>query len=404
MHKLVFWILWVSLLSMMTGVNAALVYDLQIDPNDAAKAKVELDTRSFDTVNFEAARSMGDSFTPQLFCKLNSEQVIKLAYQEEQQCESVFWWLNFESVSELGIDLSQQQDSFDAQQGWYFLSEWNSLPRIKGNYEVELCIAGEHCQVLPTVDEAPLLIVWGLAVKHIQLAENQVNISTNLEFLFESSQRWIPRLQSQLNYLQQVFAEQESADWNFVYLSREQSSGSVSGLAGNESLLVNVPVTKGAIADKSFAHLLKISAHEALHFIVQYPNSLWANESLAEYYAQKSLFGTEYEFDRPVFAWELQSKQFPFANIGLLEANHLVAQKHLYQYYPLFYLKGAAFWHALDTSLTAKGFQLDHLVTQLEFDQQGDFDSASALLFQERLGKAKWQQLRMKYLDSTIGE
>ncbi len=126
-------------------------------------------------------------------------------------------------------------------------------------------------------------------------------------------------------------------------------------------------------------------------------NSLWKSESLAEYYALKSLMNTEITFESPEALWQQFAQKYPFAGTGLYEAEHQVLEQGNRQYYPLFYFKGAAFWYALDQALQTHGSSLDQW-QQIELGREAEFNAKIITQLQAIIGEEKWQALAEKYL------
>jgi len=83
---------------------------------------------------------------------------------------------------------------------------------------------------------------------------------------------------------------------------------------------------------------------------------------------------------------------------GLLEAHNRVSNELQYQYYPLFYVKGPAFWQAIDQSLTEKGESLDTRLPTLTYNQDGSLSDTSIADLTKVIGKNKWQELVKLYL------
>lgn len=75
-----------------------------------------------------------------------------------------------------------------------------------------------------------------------------------------------------------------------------------------------------------------------------------------------------------------------------------MSKDQMYQYYPLFYVKGPAFWQLVDQSLMAKGKSLDTLLPTLTFNKDGHLSEASTSDITGVIGKQKWHELANLYL------
>ena len=67
-------------------------------------------------------------------------------------------------------------------------------------------------------------------------------------------------------------------------------------------------------------------------------------------------------------------------------------------YYPLFYIKGSAFWEALERELQHNDVTLAQLLPQLGWLPDGRFDAASNELLAGTIGSDTWRRLSRLYL------
>ncbi|POF58386.1 hypothetical protein CRN58_14410, partial [Vibrio vulnificus] len=291
-------------------------------------------------------RSLTSAMPPALSC-LQDERFTSIQYGTEVECDRIEWQTTTEKVPEQGFEPSNQNDSYSPQQGWYFVSEYDSLPRIPQANITLVCTPDQHCYTLPDPTLPPLFLVWGMDTARIPISGQHVRVHVEDAKVIDVQQRWLPTMQKQLSYLHRVFPQSNMAGWELAFFKREKNAGSLGGAAGTNMLLVNSLLDQGELTDESLQFLLKISAHESIHYMDKRQNSLWKSESLAEYYALKSLMNTEITFESPEALWQQFAQKYPFAGTGLYEAEHQVLEQGNRQYYPLFYFKGAAFWYAL---------------------------------------------------------
>lgn len=366
----------------------------QIERNGTL-ATVTVDTTAFGPVSLSPARTFRDDTQPEPLCQRAGQQDQKISFDVPVQCDRIIWTIGFKRLPAAGLDVSNQENSFT--DDWSLLSEWNSLPRLNGVGAIDICMAG-RCTPLPPPESAPLFVVRGLDQKFFNLGGTTLTLMSDLPELLHDSQDLIPVFQKQIAWLKTTFDVEVTQPWSLVWLGRERSAGNIGGAAGHRIYLVNAPIEQGKPIAKAHKLLLKISAHESIHFLFSAGLPLWANESLAEYYALKSLDKTPYRFGDPVESWDALSEKFPHATTGLYAAQHFVTEQKDYSYYGLFYTKGAAFWAALDQALTHKGQSLDHFITDLKTNWTQSLPSHFVNKIVPIIGQVQWDNLTERYL------
>ncbi|CCN50257.1 conserved hypothetical protein [Vibrio nigripulchritudo MADA3029] len=391
-----------SLSATISSAQPILRYQLSVESALPNQVQVAVNTSAFSNITVQPARtSMADSTQPELFCQKSSGLLSPLHYAKNSECDSIHWSLKLNSADDLGMDVSQQEDTYHPQKQWYFVSEFNSLPRVfiddSNPIETSVCLPNGKCEALPLETEPPLLLVWGQESTSIDIQGHHVVIQSDTPQVMENLNRWKPTLADQLQYLTNVFQNTDTRDWQIAFFSRETESGSVGGAAGHNQILVNAPIHKGKLSDQSLGMMLKIAAHESVHKLESPGLPLWASESLAEYYANKSLRGTRFPAKSPLASWQSFSQTFPFANTGLLEANRRVSEHNEYQYYPLFYVKGTAFWWKLDRLLEKYHASLDAFVGDLSFDSEDQISQAFISKVTTIIGIENWKTLAELY-------
>ncbi len=396
------------------------VYQIHLDAENPQQALVEVDTSLMETSYWLPARSLTESEPVELTCH-NGEQTNSLPYEVTQSCDKVSWSIAFSSVPELGLDASAQINSYfpstkTRKQPWYLLTEWDSLPRLKTKVPIDVCFNEKYCQRIPALNEAPLFMTFNMPSHELSLYNQPLDLFTDVPALLESQEQWQPIMEEQMGYLMGVFSAYHTKPWDLVVFGREVSAGSIGGAAGNRIFMTNLPLEDGKIEADALKHFLKISAHESLHFISSVDSPIWLSESLAEYYAQKSLVDTEFAFSDPVQVWRDKSENMPVADTGLYLASQKVSKQRLMQYYPLFYLKGTAFWIELDLHLQRNQSSLDNYVSLLQSKQdeptkprsvsRESSDVSLPLPFvdavSEVIGESVFNQLETRYLLSPV--
>ncbi|WP_019275677.1 hypothetical protein [Vibrio coralliilyticus] len=383
-----------------TGVFAApsLTYQLSVDPDDTDKVIVTADTSGLDKVDIIPARTLTSAVQPLILCQLPSGRITALDQSSPQKCQQIQWSLKMEHTSEQGMDISQQIDSRSIDEGWYFISEWNSLPRVKGSSEIRVCTPERNCQTIPDLSEPPLFVVWGMESTELNINDKKVTVFSDAPQVMLQVEQWKPVLETSLRYLNSVFSNTQRQDWQMAFFKKDRSSGSLSGAAGQNMILINAWLEQGKLTPVSLKMLLKIAAHESVHVLDSASRPTWAAESLAEYYAIKSLQTTPYSADEPTRFWLSFAQKFPFSKTGLVEANRLYNEQGAGQYYPLFYFKGSAFWYELDSALNHTGSSLDGLMSQLNFETDGRLSPEFVNAVSEKIGDREWTAISRRYL------
>ncbi|MGI9831812.1 hypothetical protein ACJPQX_00795 [Vibrio vulnificus] len=371
-------------------------YHIRISPTYEDQLHFSANTHNLGKFTVEPPRSLTSAMPPALSC-LQDERFTSIQYGTEVECDRIEWQTTAEKVPDQGFEPSNQNDSYSPQQGWYFVSEYDSLPRIPQADITLVCTPDQRCYTLPDPTLPPLFLVWGMDTARIPISGQHVRVHVEDAKVIDVQQRWLPTMQKQLSYLHRVFPQSNMAGWELAFFKRDKNAGSLGGAAGTNMLLVNSLLDQGELTDESLQLLLKISAHESIHYMDKRKNSLWKSESLAEYYALKSLMNTEITFESPEALWQQFAQKYPFAGTGLYEAEHQVLEQGNRQYYPLFYFKGAAFWYALDQALQAHGASLDQW-QQIELGREAELDAKIITQLQAIIGEEKWQALAEKYL------
>lgn len=391
-----------SLSSFWVGASTSstVIYDVEISGERPSIAKVQIDTSNFQSFTMLPSRTLRDSTQPTLICQQDNKPDRSIEYGKEVICKRIVWELALSEVDESGMDVGLQNDSYSPADGWYVITEWNSIPRVEGQESGQICINADRnsCYELPSVDAPPLFIVWGMKVNQIDIDNVPVRLMTDQQQLLQREEEWLPVLSNQVRYLRSVFDVEEMEPWSLVWLKRDKSTGSISGAAGNRIYISNVAIENEQLVTDAIKHLLKISAHESIHFLFSIPAPLWANEALAEYYAKKSLSETSYKFADPVEYWQSIAANFPARNMGLYLANDKVTKKQNYQYYSLFYTKGVAFWAELDSELGSNGSSLDSYLSLLNMEWETELPKQFIDSITEKIGIERWLELEKQYL------
>jgi len=386
--------------STIASPSSPVIYSINVNSSNPLLAKVKIDTSTLPDITMLASRTMRNNIQPELICQRAGLPDRSIDFGSSISCDSVVWTLNFQKEAIEGVDASLQNNIYSPADGWHLLTEWNSLPRIKGMNNVQVCINSDNpqCQKLPSISSPPLFMVWGMAGKELNVDGVPVHVMTNQKQLLQQDSTWLPILSNQISYIKSVFNVDKMEPWSLVWLKREVSSGSIGGAAGNQIYIANVATENGRLISKSYQHLLKISAHESIHFLSSISAPVWADESLAEYYAIKSLSKTVYSLPDPIESWQRMAVKFPHGGTNLYEASRFVTEEQNYEYYGLFYTKGPAFWAELDKQLHLKGDSLTYHLSELKTEWEVNLPQQFVDAMIKKIGAKDWARIESKYL------
>lgn len=221
--------------------------------------------------------------------------------------------------------------------------------------------------------------------------------SSGLALINERTQQ---RLNKQFSYLSSLFfpGDIPNTTIDIAWVGIDEERKTVGGAAGESAYISNYAISTNN-SEMSQERLFWVSGHETFHMISSYSYPLWIAESLAHYYGYKSLAQHGPTLITPIEEWDKQKNSVSNSKAGLYEA-HTKVLNNEGSYYGLFYGKGAAFWHDLDTRLENKDDSLDHYLSLLSNSQQGkeelsrEFTTAIINI----IGKQEFKQLVSKYL------
>ncbi len=99
--------------------------------------------------------------------------------------------------------------------------------------------------------------------------------------------------------------------------------------------------------------------------------------------------------------WQGFKEHYPHAATGLYEAHKKVTRENDHSYYPLVYIKGAAFWQAVDQELEKAGTSLDKFLPQLTSAAPNNpvMSSTTIDLLQTTLSEKAVSALQQQYLN-----
>ncbi len=307
-------------------------------------------------------------------------------YDTAISCQTLQWSVDFHNTRTTPYAVADQQNLY-APEGWWSLTEWNDIPRFEGIDRIKICGVSpgsthtEKCAQLPAETEPPLILVWGKASKTLVTAQTTLTLYKD-DPTGALKAKNLPLLQKQLEFLQGLFATSKPATKNIdlAWVSIERKLGQIVGAAGKQTFLANFAVHEGATTPESVAKLHWVSAHKLFHLLSDTNYPLWISESLTQYFGYKSLKIAGVHSESPMDQWRMFKERFPHAATGLYEAHIKVAHHNDATYYPLFYIKGAAFWQTIDEELQKADKSLNQLMGTLTPQTSGIHELPQATL------------------------
>lgn len=387
------------------GSKAELIlrYQLELLENPT-KAQLSIRTKQLGTFQLTAARSMKSDIAPptELFC-LRQGTTSKATLDTDLICDEVRWPVHFIELTQQDYDVSQQQNLY-SDQGWWLLTEWDDLLRVKGADVAELCLKQKDqwsdCKSIPAHNQPPLFYLVGKSLSSIKIAGQQFDIYSNTDIGTLLGPAQLKLQQTQFDYLMQLTAAKPSKSISLLWQGVSPAQRNLGGAAGLNSYLANFHYDASGISVKSQQRLWWISGHELFHMLYSKPLALWQSESLAHYFGYKSLLKAGVQPEHSPLYYLEKTASGPVATAGLYLAQQKVAEQQDYSYYGLFYDKGAAFWFELDQLLQQHGKSLDQYLPLLEQQQSEAYKLPAGFIeaVNQSVGKQEFEQLQQRYL------
>lgn len=341
-------------------------------------------------------------------------------------CTIVTWEVKADRVGNAGANANEQRTLVLGSPPWYLLSEPTSILRpqnvddqtatIENPLNPNLLLGptqvNNYEYLVPSAKNAPEFYVLGTPAQSTQrwrmLTLTHISDSPEQFKLLD-----LKNLHSQaLNYLITVVPPPETLPTEqrhlqMIWLGVAESNGQAGGAAGSRSFVANYIVGSAEHQDRNTYRTLLVAAHEQFHQLADMlrgnrpAQPIWFNESLAQYYALKSLM----QFPSS----EIQTITSNFINPDRLVNYGLVELERQYMngnqsVYELFYTQGATFWNELDSmiSQTTNGkHSLDEYIKELlstDFTLNGGLPDSFSVLMCQIIGAEKWNILVNKYL------
>lgn len=382
-------------------------FNLRVDPQTPNIGVFSANTSDLDRLTLLEPRSLPFSTagnSAEINC-VSGNTTKSVTYGQAEQCDRIEWEVTFDNIDGLDVNVSEQKNLY-SETGWWVLFEWGMLPRIKEDLNINVCIYGldriskKDCSKLPGENQAPLIMFWGKSNIEFKAAGRKFRIYTDSLGSGMINERTQQRLKKQYSYLTGLFPPGDIHDRvvDIAWVGIEEKWNTIGGAAGENAYISNYVISENNF-EMSLERLFWVSGHEIFHMISSYSYSLWISESLAHYYGYKSLAQHGPVLTTPNQEWDKKKKSVPKGKAGLYEAHTKVLNNES-GYYGLFYDKGAAFWHDLDTRLENNGESLDHYLSLLSSPQQGNGELGSEFATEiiNTIGRREFEQLVSEYL------
>lgn len=387
-------------------LSAPLIYYVDFTPQTTNAVKVWANTAELGAFVLEKPRTlpMSKAAPAPLVTCINTDKRSIVAYGEQHSCQRIQWTLPIQPVAELKNDVSIQQNLYSAN-GWQVLFEWNAIPRIQGQPSIEICAqsterSAQSCQSLPETHQPPLIFPWGKASYRHQQQGVSLQIFFDGKTSFFNNRHW-QQLTHQFTYLGELFSQPTSEQTlDLILIGMDKQAGSVGGAAGKRALIANYVSENGTVLVDELPRLHWIIGHEIFHIVSTRDYPLWVSESLAQYYGYKSLLQIGIESQTPIEILQAEQHKLPHIELGLYSAQKRFSDSGDMRYYPLFYIKGAAFWQAVDTLLAEHNSSLDSFLPILTENAQSDTLSQRFIdELDDTIGRESREKLFQRYLD-----
>lgn len=341
---------------------------------------------------------------PVVYC-INSATKLAIVYGRKYKCEHISWTLNAKKISGLTVDVSAQKNIYSTA-GWWVLFEWNAIPRINKDVSINVCALVENsdkaanCQLLPTIEQPPLIMPWG----KLSYQKQQLNLLVDIYFdgdkSFFGDNDW-DNLAKQFAYINGLFKQKKNMTLiELILVGIDSKLGRIGGAAGKRALIANYVTSNKQVLPDTKQRLHWISGHEIFHILSRHNYPLWIEESLAQYYGYKSLRQIGMDTESPLSLWQSGKNSTPHAEVGLYKAQSSFIKTKDMSYYPLFYNKGAAFWQALDQLLIEQGASLDtELSIIVNLEDSTKLSNEFSYRIQSVIGNDNYQFLVAEYLN-----
>lgn len=339
-------------------------------------------------------------------------------------CNKVVWDVVSKQVDDETVDIADQLTLKLKKAGWILFSEPTSLLRINDNPEsLSLLVSSDDIPLfgataynkswlIPSEDNAPEFFIIGNPVYQIDTI-GQLTAKYVIDDPHQSN--WAELRNSHKNillYFINILSIPSNLPKNertllIVWIGINAKDKQINGAAGRRSFIANYVIGKNEQTDSpNNIHNLLVLAHEQFHQLVQMvrftgsgETSVWIEESLAQYYAIKSLQSllSDQDFTKVI------EKYISFDSVIKFTELEQQIKEGNYKNYSLFYSQGAHFWYEFDQALLTSSegkYGLDFLLNELITSESKDGQLSEAFLQKaKKIGGKKIDNLLSVYIN-----
>lgn len=382
-----------------------IIYQLKKEFYPSLRVRVEINTKPLNNFILEQSRYYYGDKRParEVYC---ADDNTKISYDQPSNCKLIYWNIDVKRQSVTGVGARSLEDYY-LNNGQWTISESKNFPRILGAVKELVCVDEHGCKPLPSKEEPFLFWVWGKAPTQVSAANKQFEVFSDKSAEAINKRMLIVKVEPNIRYLNKVFISQLGnyikKPISIVMLERnDRIIEDAGGVAQDHVALINYYTYGYQLADDWEVRFHKTMLHEYVHLLVPCESfSRWACESLADYYAYKALTVGRLNttaLDR----WLGQNISNPNNALGMYQIDKKFWQTGSWNYYSLFYVKGAAFWNELDNMLHKKYRNLDSYLQLLVIEPnkyQSNLPQPFVNKMIEIIGEQEFKKLSIKYLE-----
>lgn len=365
---LLFLAIYISCLN-INAQNYPIVYQLKTYYSTSLTMRIDVFTQHLGKFILTPSRFWVDDHSPRktIFCADDGRAII---YHKPETCSRIFWEISFyrEPMEGLG---GRSRGNYYFNNNQWLLKESNNFPRFKNFPNALVCINPKNCVPLPEdkPTSSELFLIWGKTPTTTRANKLTVDFFTDKLAETIDKQALLEKMLPHLEYLNNLFNYSNPAPIKVVMIAKNDGDfKDAGGAAADKAFLINYYVKNGQLVPHWEKRFIEVFLHEYIHIITPcntYPR--WACESLADYYAYKALSGGEIN-TKALNLWEKYKNTDSNYQLGLYTINQRYKQTESWEFYKLFYLKGASYWNELDALLHKKNQNLDDFIPLLTID------------------------------------
>lgn len=382
--------------------NYPIVYQLKTYYSTSLTMRIDVVTQHLGKFILTPSRFwLGDNRPRKtVFCADDGRAII---YNRPETCRLISWEISFYREPMEGLGGRSKGEYYFNNNQW-LLKESNNFPRFENYPNALVCINAKNCVPLP--EDKPingeLFLIWGKTPTTTRANNLTFNFFTDKLAESIDKQALLNTMVPHLEYLNKLFNYSNPNPIKVVMIAKNDGDfKDAGGTAADDAFLINYYVKNGQLMTDWEKKFIGIFLHEYVHIITpcnKYPR--WACESLADYYSYKALTNGEVN-TKALVLWGKYKDIDPNYQLGLYAMDQRYKQTGSWEFYKLFYLKGASFWNELDLLLHKKNQNLDNFIPLITIDpssKQIELPKAFTDKMIEILGEEDFKTLTHYYL------